>query len=52
MIKVYINKILSKKYIKESTFPYTTPILIVKKPNKGLKIYMDYKTLNTFIIKN
>ena len=43
---------LSKKYIKKNTSSYTAPILIIKKPNKRLRVYINYKILNAFIIKN
>ena len=43
---------LNKEYIKPSTSPYTTPILIVKKPDGGLRIYIDYRALNSLTIKN
>src|SRR6266498_5375570 len=52
MIKEYIDKIQEKGYIRPSTSPYTTPVLVVKKPDEGLKIYIDYRALNALIIKN
>ena len=47
-----MNKILSKECIKKYIFFYTTSILIIKKLNKKLYIYVNYKILNAFIIKN
>ena len=41
-----------KGYIKSSTSSYVTPILIVKKSDKRLHIYIDYRVLNSLIIKN
>ena len=52
MIKEYINKITVKGFIRFNSLSYATPILIVKKSKKGLKIYIDYRTLNTLTIKN
>ena len=43
---------LNKEYIKLNTFSYITSILIVKKPDKKFRIYIDYRVLNTLIIKN
>ena len=51
-MKVYINKILDKGYIRSSTLLYVALILIIKKLNGGLRIYIDYRTLNALIIKN
>ena len=51
-MKVYINKILEKEYIKSSTSLYVVFILIVKKLNEELRIYINYRVLNVLIIKN
>ena len=47
-----MEEILGKGYIRLSTFPYTAPVLIVKKLDGGLRIYIDYRILNILIIKN
>ena len=52
MIKEYINKILEKEYIRPSISLYAISILIVKKLNKELQIYINYRALNALIIKN
>ncbi len=52
VIKEYIDKMAAKGFIRPSNSPYAAPVLIVKKPEKGLKIYIDYRTFNIFIIKN
>lgn len=41
-----------KGYIRPSTFPYTVSILIVKKSDGGLRLCVDYRALNAFIIPN
>ena len=51
-IKKYINKHLNKKFISPSMSPTATPILFTKKPKKGLQFYIDYRGLNTIMIKN
>ena len=43
---------MGKGYIQLSTLPYTVPVLIIKKLDKGLQIYVDYKALNALLIKN
>ena len=43
---------LGKGYIRPSTSPYTTPVLIIKKPDNRLRIYIDYRALNVLTIKN
>jgi hypothetical protein len=47
-----VNKILEKGYIRPSFSPYTAPVLVVKKPERGLRIYIDYRALNALTIKN
>ena len=42
----------NKGYIKSSIFFYITSIFIVKKPDKKLRIYINYRILNSLIIKN
>ena len=51
-MKKYVNKIFEKGYIKRNISPYATLILIIKKLNKGLRIYINYKILNILIIRN
>ena len=51
-MKEYLNKILNKNYIKFNIFSYVISILIVKKLNKKLKIYINYKIFNALIIFN
>ena len=43
---------LKKEYIKPSTSPYITPILIIKKPDNELKLYINYRALNALTILN
>ena len=43
---------LRKKYIRFSISLYVALILIIKKFDKELRIYIDYCTLNALIIKN
>ena len=50
IIKKYVNKIFEKDYIKRNMSLYVTLILIIKKLNKRLRIYVNYKSLNVLII--
>ena len=43
---------LGKGYIRLSTSSYTALVLIVKKSDRGLRICIDYRALNTLTIKN
>ena len=52
MIKKYVNEMLSKEYIKSSTFSYVALIFIVKKSNEGFRICIDYRVFNSLTIKN
>ena len=43
---------LNKKYIKSNIFLYIALILIIKKLNEDLRIYIDYQALNALTVKN
>ena len=43
---------LEKKYIKLNTLSYITFILIIRKLNKRLRLYINYQALNVFKILN
>ena len=52
VVKKYIDDMLGKGYIRPSTSPYAAPVLIVKKPDGGLRVCVDYRALNALSIKN
>ena len=52
VVKKYINKDLNKGFIYFSIFLTATPILLTKKPGGGIQFYINYRGLNTIIIKN
>jgi hypothetical protein len=52
VLQEYINENLKKKYIRPSTLPTRYPVLFVPKPNGKLRMYVDYRQLNTITIKN
>ena len=47
-----MNKIFEKGYFKRNILLYVTLILIIKKLNEELRIYVNYKNLNVLIIRN
>jgi hypothetical protein len=48
----FLEKNLSKGFIRASLSLITSPVLFAKKPSRGLCFYVDYRALNTIIIKN
>ena len=52
VVKKYINKYLNNGFICLSIFLAAAPILLAKKPGGGIRFYINYKGLNTIIIKN
>ncbi len=52
VVKEYVDEMLGKGYIRPSTSPYAAPVLIVKKPDGGLRICVDYRALNSLTVKN
>ena len=52
VIKKYINKHFNKGFIYLSISLAVTPILLTKEPGGGIRFYINYRGLNTIIIKN
>ena len=52
VIKKYINKHLNKGFIYHSISLAATPILLTKKLGGGIQFCINYRGLNTIIIKN
>ena len=52
VLKKYLEKNLSKGFIRASSFLVTSSVLFFCKPKGGLRFYVDYRQLNTMIIKN
>ena len=52
VVKEYIDEMLGKGYIRPSTSPYAAPVLIVKKPDGGLRLCVDYRALNALTVPN
>jgi len=52
VLKKYLEENLAKGFIRVSSSPAATPILFVRKPGGGLRLYVDYRGLNDITIKN
>ncbi len=52
ILRQYLNNILVKDLIKDLILSIDISILFVLKSNNRLYLYIDYKSLNTIIIKN
>ncbi|XP_077957579.1 uncharacterized protein LOC144406215 [Gasterosteus aculeatus] len=47
VVKEHINQLLSSEVIRESSSPYASPIVLVKKKDGGLRMCVDYRQLNS-----
>ena len=52
VVKKYIDKHLNKGFIYFSIFLAAAPIFLTKKLEGGIQFYINYRGLNTIIIKN
>ena len=50
VVKEYIDNMLGKGFIRPSNSLYAAPVLIVKKPDGGLRVCVDYRALNALMI--
>ena len=51
-LKVQLQELLDKGFIRPSTSPWGAPVLLVKKKDKTLRLCIDYRQLNRVTIKN
>ena len=51
-LRVQLQELLDKGFIKPSTSPWGTPVLFAKKKGKTLRLCIDYRQLNRVTIKN
>jgi len=51
-LKIQLQELLEKGYIKPSVSPWGAPVLFVKKKDKTLILCIDYRHLNKVTIKN
>ena len=51
-LRVQLQELLNKGFIKPSTSPWGAPVLFAKKKDKTLRLCIDYRQLNRVTIKN
>ena len=51
-LRVQLQELLDKGFIRLSTSPWGAPVLFAKKKDKTLRLYIDYRQLNRVTIKN
>ena len=51
-LKVQMEELLSKGFVKASTSPWGAPVLFVKKKDGSLRLCIDYRQLNKVTIRN
>ena len=51
-LKVQMEELLSKGFVKMSTSPWGAPVLFVKKKDGSLRLCIDYRQLNKVTIRN
>lgn len=51
-LKEWLKENLRKGFIRLSSSPIASPILFVKKADRGLRFYVDYYALNNITIKD
>ena len=51
-LRVQLQELLNKGFIRLSTSPWGTPVLFAKKKDKTLRLCIDYRQLNRVTIKN
>ena len=51
-LKVQMEELVSKGFVRPSTSPWGAPVLFVKKNDGSLRLCIDYKELNKATIRN
>jgi hypothetical protein len=51
-LKIQLNELLDKGFIRPSSSPWGCPTLFVKKKDQPLRLYVNYRPLNAVTIKN
>jgi hypothetical protein len=51
-LKIQLQELLDKEYIRPSVSPWGAPVLFVKKKDRILRLCIDYRQLNKMTVKN
>jgi len=51
-LKIQLQELLDKGYVRPSSSPWGCPAIFVKKKDKTLRLCVDYRPLNEVTIKN
>jgi hypothetical protein len=51
-LKVQLNELMDKGFIHPSSSPWGCPALFMKKKDRSLRLCVDYRPLNTIMVKN
>ena len=51
-LKIQLQDLVDKRFIRPSVSPWGAPILFVKKKDETLRLCVDYRQLNRVTIKN
>lgn len=52
VLKNWLKENLQKGFIQPSSSPAASPVLLVKKPGRGLRFCVDYQARNNISVKN
>ena len=51
-LKVQMEEMVNKGFVRPSTSPWGAPVLSVKKKDKSMRLCIDYRELNKVTIRN
>ena len=51
-LKIQLQELLYKGFIRPSVSPWGAPVLFVKKKDRSMRLYIDYKELNKVTVRN
>jgi len=51
-LKEWLDENLKKGFIRLSSSATASPVLFVKKPGGGLRLYIDFRAINNILVKD